>query len=211
MSLRVRLCEHIKRAKRGYGSHVYRWIAQLLRLGLVPTITVVEKYKDDATARERERYWIAFYREHYTLTNLTDGGEGTKGFKFSDEQRQRLSAAKKGYKQTPEHVESRIKWQRGRIVSEQTKAKIRASMLGQKRTPEQVARIKAGRARSNYVCSEETRRKLSLARMGHPVSLETRRKLSLASTGRPVPLERRLKISASVKAHNAAKKAILLK
>lgn len=39
----------------------------------------------------------------YQLTNFTNGGEGSSGFKFSDEQKEKISSAHKGRKLSDEH------------------------------------------------------------------------------------------------------------
>lgn len=79
----------------------------LLERGLEPQMWVVE-FVDKDTWQERERFWIAeFTRMGAALTNLTEGGDGNKGLRFSmpDDAKAKISAARKGMKFTDEHRE----------------------------------------------------------------------------------------------------------
>jgi hypothetical protein len=108
-------------------------------------------------AIELEIFLIAELREHgVKLCNLTDGGDGVSGFKFSEESRERMKIsnrgkARKGHKLTPEHIEklreakigiklskahcdALSKAMKGRAVSTETRAKIAKSNTGKKHT-----------------------------------------------------------------------------
>jgi hypothetical protein len=78
-----------------------------------------------------------------------------------------------------------------RIVSEETKAKIRQANLGKKQSSEtKEKRFKNG-------VSEETKQKLSASGKGRIVSPETREKIRNSLIGKHLPEERRQKISVS--------------
>jgi hypothetical protein len=52
-----------------------RWIQNLKDKGLKPELVVIEEC-DQSNWEEREKYWIAYYRELYSdLTNISDGGD----------------------------------------------------------------------------------------------------------------------------------------
>lgn len=54
-----------------------RWVLGLKNLGLKPELIVIEECNQSNWA-ERERHWIAYYRQIYPdLTNIADGGEST--------------------------------------------------------------------------------------------------------------------------------------
>jgi hypothetical protein len=73
--------------------HSAVWIRSLRNVGLRPVLTILEVATEEMW-EERERYWIAFYREQgCDLTNLTDGGEGMHGISPSAETRRKLSMA----------------------------------------------------------------------------------------------------------------------
>ena len=85
---------------------------------------IVEYTETDQDALDLERAWISFLRgEKYILYNLTDGGDGSIGFKHSDETKNNLSEMNSG----PNHP------QYGKPRSDVVKDKISASKTGTKR------------------------------------------------------------------------------
>lgn len=120
------------------GRHLYRAIAKYGRDAF--TCSLLEECRDDATAIERERFWI---RELNSRSpggfNLTEGGEGPTGLRHSDATRAKLSAASLGNRHSlgrPVSDETRAKRSRdamgnrhcvGRVLSAETKAKIGAA------------------------------------------------------------------------------------
>jgi len=145
-------------------THKGNWLRGLVAAGLRYGVRVLEKLPAVAALppTERrdamdaaERRWIAHGRaEGWPLTNLTDGGDG--GFFPTPEHRERLSRAMKGRKLSPEHLANlRANHARGPL-SEEHKAKIRESCnrpeaiarmseanQGRKRTPEHQAKLTA--------------------------------------------------------------------
>ena len=91
------------------------------------------------------------------LCNLSDGGEGAKGCKRSDETKLKISLALRGKEKTEQHRES-----------------TRLSRLGKKASAEAVLNMK----RSHADVSAETRAKISLANTGKKRSEETKAKIS---------------------------------
>jgi hypothetical protein len=89
--------EHKKKSNlRGF-SHKINWIKSLIERNKMYKIKVIE-YVEPEELNSREMYWIAKYRKHgYNLTNATIGGEGTIGFKFSEESKQKISKARLEY------------------------------------------------------------------------------------------------------------------
>jgi hypothetical protein len=86
--------------------HKAGWIGALTKAGLKPIITVLEECASDAAALVAEVKWIAHGRaQGWRLTNLTDGGDGTAGYRPSAETRAKLSAAHRGFKHAPESIE----------------------------------------------------------------------------------------------------------
>jgi len=86
----------------------------------------------NSLAIEREIFWIKKYKSNVRKypemngLNLTDGGEGTTGFKFNEVQLKRLSEA---------HI-GQVSSKKGIPLNEQTKAKISAKLKGVKHPPE---------------------------------------------------------------------------
>ena len=88
--------DHIEDTRYGLQRDVHKWIRSIKEEGGVdPVIIVIAEIDDgDKTGLSAaERFWIAKGREEgWPLTNHQPGGDGqTPGFRFSDEQRQRLS------------------------------------------------------------------------------------------------------------------------
>lgn len=96
----------------------------------------------------------------YKLCNLTNGGDGTSGYRPNEETRKKLS-------------ESRI----GHIVSEETRKKLSASNRGKPRSEE--ARKKMSKAKIGSKRSPETCAKIAKSMTGRQVSDEFRLKMSM--------------------------------
>ena len=148
----------------GYKNHVYFWNAikkygwdnfkhEILFKGLT---------KEEAEQKEIEL--IAYYNsnnEDYGY-NLSSGGEsGSKGYKYTDEQRKHMSEVHKGEKNGmygKRHTEETI--EKNRVVhlkenlSEDTIYKMRIAKMGKKRNPESIK--KQVEVRSNKVICLET-------------------------------------------------------
>lgn len=71
--LKRRLKDHIKRSLK-YKFHSATWIKSLSDKGVLPIIVEIERVFDDLW-KDREKYWIQFYREKNDLTNILDGGQ----------------------------------------------------------------------------------------------------------------------------------------
>jgi hypothetical protein len=98
----ARLAKHLKNArerrdgKTVYNQHVYCWIRSL---SSDPVMEVVEVTEDGV---EAEHFWIAQFRAWgFKLTNHTDGGEGTAGYRHSADARVAQSKRLRGLPQTP--------------------------------------------------------------------------------------------------------------
>ena len=102
------------------------------------------------------------------LRNMTDGGGGSSGFKFSDETREKLAAAQRGKKHSAESKEKLAAAQRGKKHSAESKEKTAAANRGKK-------------------LSAETKEKIAAAKRGKkrgPLSAEHKEKLAAANRGR---------------------------
>jgi len=62
-----------------------------------PKIEILAKWENEQDALEHEMFLISTFKQMgFNLANLSDGGTGTSGFKFNDEQKKRLSDAHLG-------------------------------------------------------------------------------------------------------------------
>lgn len=90
--LRLRLAAHLRMARSAPRLPVARWLAKREREGRQVCIKWLETTGDDWQARER--HWIDVHRQDGAeLLNLTSGGEGLPGHRFSDEHKAKIAAA----------------------------------------------------------------------------------------------------------------------
>lgn len=116
--------------------------------------------------QERERYWIAFYRQAGArLLNHTDGGEGIVN--PDEHTRHRLGDYWRGRKR-PDHV-----------IEKQ-----RQSMLGFRHTEESKQKMAESRRGLKLDLSDAQREALRIRALGHKASDETKKRMSDARKGR---------------------------
>ena len=97
--------------------------------------------------------------------NLTDGGEGTIGYKHTDEAKRKMSDAKRG----------KEPWNKGVPSSDETKQKLRESRLGHIEPDEQKEKIKNSLLR--WWSNEDNRRWMSEIRKGQTRSEEAKKSM----------------------------------
>ncbi len=174
--LRKRLHGHLTDARtKTNNAHRCRWMRAMLSRGCSPKIILIGETDGDGSLEEIA--WIAYGKqEGWRLTNITDGGEGCSGLKFSDQSRLKMRLS---HLSQTASVETRRKLSlanKGHIVTKETRDKIRASLMG-------------------HPTSEATRRLIGLSGKGRVMPEDARRRFGLAMTGRTLSVETRLKIS----------------
>ena len=113
-SVEERYREHIREAESGS-----RWLLHcaMRKYGSSNfSLDVLEVDVPDEDAGDRERYYIQFHNTYYVNGygyNMTLGGNGTVGYVFTDEAKQKISNSMKGH-----------------VFSPERNAKVRAAMLG---------------------------------------------------------------------------------
>lgn len=83
---------HFRDARRGSEKPVHRWIRKRQAAGQAISVKLLQTTDGD-TWQEIERAWIARLRSSGKLLNLTDGGEGLHGLKFSADHKAKIAAA----------------------------------------------------------------------------------------------------------------------
>ena len=173
------------------------WIETLN--GVPPKMVGLEMLNssDNAVLSAAEQKWIQHYRNLGVDLFNVEGG-GYSGHKLAPESRRKMSEAKLGTKQSPEHIAARVAPRLGRPLteehrqnisqaregwnpSEETRARMSAAKKGKpgrKLTPEDIARLNASRQ------TPEWREKIRVANTGQKRSPETREKIRLAKLGK---------------------------
>lgn len=120
--LRIRLYAHVYEATRARSNtHKTQWIRSLVNRGLRPGIEVVSRRRSAETLAQAEVEWIALCRRSSVpLTNVTDGGEGTHGYRHSLEVRDRIS----------ERLAGRPSPRRGVPLTRETRLKVSRTKTG---------------------------------------------------------------------------------
>ena len=142
---------------------------------------------DDCTNNHLNQMEIFYIKKYDPQFNFTEGGEGTTGYKHSEESRKKMS-------------ENNARYWQGKTLSEETRKKMSESCKGKKlseETRKKMSESKKGENNPMYRKrhSEETRKKMSEARKGenHPMygkthSEETKKKMSEALKGENNPM-----------------------
>ncbi len=98
------------------------------------TAKVLAYWETEKEAFEHEKFLILCFKDlKHPLVNLTNGGEGTSGFKWKKESKEKLSNSRKGMKFSKEHIE-----------------KIRTSKSGVKHTSETLEKMRQTRKNGTY-------------------------------------------------------------
>lgn len=146
--------DEVRYVGKGHGRRAYsfshrkgyhkNWIAKLAKSGLKPKVEIFQDLLSETEALDQEKYWIEYFRSvGDKLTNLTDGGEGTSGYKFPEELKKRLNALKTWPK---EATEKAAELARGKKRNPAIGAKIAKARKGMKFTDEHKANLKKARA-----------------------------------------------------------------
>ena|GEM_PF-5240377 len=92
--LRLRLAAHMQTARRAARLPVHRWLAKREREQRQVCIKWLETVDAGGDWQAAERNWIATLRaDGASLLNLTAGGEGLAGHRFTEAHKQKIAAA----------------------------------------------------------------------------------------------------------------------
>lgn len=132
----LRRYAHLPRAK---------FVMSCRKRGIEPEIVVLEVCASADDLNEAEIFHIAAFRAMgMKLLNLTDGGDGVLGHKFTDEARAKMSAVwERRFEEDPGARDRLINQSRGYWAKPESLEKQRQKMLGTKQTPESVAKTSA--------------------------------------------------------------------
>ena len=143
-TLEERMKEHCRNRRKSYiYNAIKKYGIENFSAEVIETCETVEELN------EREIFWIKFFDcKRPNGYNLTDGGEGCRGYIVTAETRKKISESHKG--------------KCGRICSEETKAKISAANKGHSVSEKSRAMMSA--AHKGKKLSEETKAKMSASK-----------------------------------------------
>lgn len=145
-NLKQRTRKHKWRMNSGVNLPYYNKLKKLLKAGHKWIIKIVENNLSEKNVKEREIFWIAYYKKNgVKLHNLTNGGDGATG--FTAEQIKKISEKNKGKKR-----------------SEETRKKMSLSRIGMTFSEEHKKNLSV--ARKKRITKDETRKKCSLTSKG---------------------------------------------
>jgi group I intron endonuclease len=157
---------------------------------------ILEYCKTNKELNNREIYWIEKLNAIEEGYNITTGGEGTVGYKFTEEQKNKMSQSHKGKKLTNEHKEnigiaSKKRWSdleyKENVKKAQkngrSKLSIEDKILAESRRIETFNKNKHNyKFRNGQVNSIEHRLKISKSNTGKKMSEESRIKMKESKT-----------------------------
>lgn len=181
-------------------SHRAHWLKSLKEK---PDMQLIEDGLTLEQANEKEIFYIKLFKSvGAKLVNNTFGGDGTRGYKPSQETRALWSKIRTGRKQSEESKAKRSLSLKNRYFSPEHRKKISAALKGRP-LPEALKEKMRGR-----IVSEATRMKLSLINKGKPSQWkgkkhtdEARKKIKAKRALQVITQETRGKMSAWHKAH----------
>lgn len=95
--IKIRLRKHLVSKDKSYRTN---WVQSLLKEGLKPTINLILDNLTKEESNYYEQYYIKKYKENgINLVNLTNGGEGSYGYRHTEETKKLLSNIRKQQKE----------------------------------------------------------------------------------------------------------------
>ena len=136
-------------------------------------------------AKEAEKFFIAHFKTKNRKYgyNFTDGGDGTSGYEFTEEDRAKMSEAQKNRVYTEERNRKISEKLKGVPKTEEQKIKQRIAMTGRKASEETrtlLSEQRRGELNPRYGkhCTEETKAKISAVHKGKTISDEQKEIIS---------------------------------
>lgn len=185
-TLEKRLKGHLK-TKNNF-THKANWIKKLQKENLLPIIEEIDVVKFEEW-QFWEQYWISQFKSWgYSLTNHTEGGEGTFGYKHTEEQRLKNSLSNKNKKLSEEHKKKisdslKLNYKNGYILSKESRKKQSIAKIGELNPAKRVeVRIKISNGNKKPKHTTESKNKISEALRKRICKNETKQKISKISS-----------------------------
>lgn len=185
--------------------HKKVWLSSLLEIKVQPEVIIIESFDNDLNflslnyeiqkqiLGRTEEFWIAYFKSiGCNLVNATLGGETPKGFKWSDEDKRRMSIQRKGRKLTEQH---KINISLGHKNNKKPR-KYRGPLSDKQKHKMSIA-LKGHKA---YTWTQEQRKAQSLRKIGKKQSIEHIQKRADANRGnKQTPRSEATRLKAALK------------
>jgi hypothetical protein len=160
-------------------------------------VEVCAAWKNSEEAFQHEKFLIWCFKDMgCNLANLTDGGDGPHGYKYTIEQKAKMSLRRVGYKHSEETKRKMSLSQKGiprGLMSDDAKIKMSASHKGRVHRPMSDA-AKKKLSENNGSKRSDVRAKISSSLIGRKLSPERRLQLTSCRKGIPQTEEHKEKI-----------------
>ena len=145
-----------------------------------PTVKLLARWDTEQEALDHEKLLILCFKDMgYKLANITDGGEGTSGYKHTPEQREKNRQAKLG--KAPWNKGTKgvmVAWNKGMAMSDEQKVKLSLAKIGKpsnakgiKHTPESIEKMRIAKLGKKH--KPESIEKARLKKLGQKQPLAT--------------------------------------
>jgi hypothetical protein len=158
-----------KRAHTRSGRNVY-WKRIVKNAGSFSVRIVAENIDEELAFLIEEERIDQLRRLNYSLCNISNGGEGATGYRFSDAQKLKMSLNRKGISKGPMLEETKRKLSEGRrgrkfgFRPDDWKKNISKGLTGRKRSEKECKSI--SESQKGKIISDEHKKKLSIAFSG---------------------------------------------
>lgn len=211
-SLRQRSNDHRSHARTGESSRLYNAMrCHGLRQFAIRPIATARSWED---LLDLEKVLIAQYgsRNHLVGYNMTDGGDGTRGWVPDRMTRERIAAASRLQMSRPGVREHLARCSKAYMTTPEARARVGRMSASRPRSEEEKAKI--SKAQIGRVKTASERANIAAALRGKPRPPEVRAKISASKQGKPQPEGMGAKVSAALKgrpkteAHRAAMREV---
>ena len=171
-AIEERLSQHISSGRKSYFSSA---IKKYGKENIKTTCLEIIESENSDIVKEREKYWIFYYKTNETGYNLTDGGDGGDTWsknKNKESTRIKMSKSSSGRKHTEEARRKMSEYAKNKRPPQSKEAIDRAE-----------AKRKIKRETGNYI-SEDGKRRLSEFNKNKQFSEESKKKLSISAYNR---------------------------
>lgn len=152
--IQVRLRNHIRASRQNKKRHTYLHSAIRKYGEDFFIIEEIEQGVNKKLLKEREKYWIEYFKPDY---NLTKGGEGCLGYKHSKETKTKITGCPKGTKQTLSEEQRGILSNRAKMMNEKKGSgyKLNVSEEDRQRRRENMIRLNKERKGQNTTLNKK--------------------------------------------------------